>query len=222
LFSVQGFSDAGSNKVKIKALYDVYDKGSVKEFTEAYTSLLASDFYSWNGRYIGLGFDMGDDGETIERVLRSPVKDNLKPGDKVISVNGILASSEEDLPFQGALGGEVSIILMRDGKEMTISMNRALQLDRNDRAMVVDWMSTWDAENWAKRATRLSLNPIIAEGNEVYASFEASQKNDEGIDVRGWTIERYVFNEAGELTLSASLKEDLFMAAQNGYNLTKD
>jgi len=83
-------------------------------------------------------------------------------------------------------------------------------------------MSTWDPKNWEKRATRLRLNPIIAEGNEVYASYESSQKNDEGVDVVGWTIERYVFNEAGDLVLSANLDESLFMAAQNGYFLAKD
>jgi hypothetical protein len=70
--------------------------------------------------------------------------------------------------------------------------------------------------------TRLRLNPIIAEDNEVYASYEFSQKNDEGVDVIGWTIERYVFNEAGDLVFSANLDESLFMAAQNGYFLAKN
>jgi hypothetical protein len=215
------FADADSNRAKIKALYDVYDNGTVEEFTAAYGSMMADDFYSWTERYIGLGFGMSDDGETIERVLRSPAIDHLKSGDKVISVNGILASSDEDLPFQGLVGGEVTIILMRNGKKMTVSMARAVQFNTNDKANMISWMSTWDPKNWTKRATRLSLNPIVAEGNEVYASYEHSQKNDEGIDVIGWTIERYVFNEAGDLVLSANLDESLFMAAQNGYFLEK-
>jgi hypothetical protein len=220
--STLSFADSESNKAKIKALYDVYDTGTVKEFTATYVNMLADDFYAWNGRYIGLGFGMSDDGETIERVLRSPAIDHLKAGDKVISVNGVLASSDDDLPFQGLLGGEVTIVLVRNDKKMTVSMNRAVQLNTNDKANTIDWMSTWDPKNWAKRATRLRLNPIIAEGNEVYASYESSQKNDEGVDVIGWTIERYVFNEAGDLVVSANLDESLFMAAQNGYFLAKN
>jgi hypothetical protein len=101
-------------------------------------------------------------------------------------------------------------------------MNRAVQLNTNDKANIIDWMSTWDPKNWAKRATRLRLNPIIAEGNEVYASYESSQKNDEGVDVIGWTIERFVFNEAGDLVFSANLEESLFKAAQRGYFLAKN
>ena len=220
--STLSFADADANRAKIKALYDVYDTGTVKEFTATYVNMLADDFYAWNGRYIGLGFGMSDDGETIERVLRSPAIDHLKAGDKVISVNGIRASSDDDLPFQGLLGGEVTIVLMRNDKKMTVSMNRAVQLNTNDKANIIDWMSTWDPKNWAKRATRLRLNPIIAEGNEVYASYESSQKNDEGVDVIGWTIERYVFNEAGDLVVSANLDESLFMAAQRGYFLAKN
>ena len=220
--SALSFADADSNKAKIKALYDVYDTGTVKEFTATYGSMLADDFYAWNERYIGLGFGMSDDGETIARVLRSPAIDHLKTGDKVISVNGVLASSDDDLPFQGLLGGEVTIVLMRNGSKMTVSMNRAIQRNTNDKESMVYWMSTWDPKNWEKRATRLRLNPIIAEGNEVYASYESSQKNDEGVDVVGWTIERYVFNEAGDLVLSANLDESLFMAGQNGYFLAKD
>jgi hypothetical protein len=220
--STLSFADADANRAKIKALYDVYDTGTVKEFTATYINMLADDFYAWNERYIGLGFGMSDDGETIERVLRSPAIDHLKAGDKVISVNGILASSDDDLPFQGLLGGEVTIVLMRNDAKMTVSMNRAIQRNTNDKANTIYWMSTWDPKNWAKRATRLRLNPIIAEGNEVYASYESSQKNDEGVDVIGWTIERYVFNEAGDLVFSANLDESLFMAAQNGYFLEKN
>jgi hypothetical protein len=220
--STLSFADADANRAKIKALYDVYDTGTVKEFTATYINMLADDFYAWNERYIGLGFGMSDDGETIERVLRSPAIDHLKAGDKVISVNGILASSDDDLPFQGLLGGEVTIVLMRNDAKMTVSMNRAIQRNTNDKANTIYWMSTWDPKNWAKRATRLRLNPIIAEGNEVYASYESSQKNDEGVDVIGWTIERYVFNEAGDLVVSANLDESLFMAAQNGYFLEKN
>lgn len=220
--SMLSFADADANRAKIKALYGVYDTGTVKEFTATYINMLADDFYAWNERYIGLGFGMSDDGETIERVLRSPAIDHLKAGDKVISVNGVLASSDDDLPFQGLLGGEVTIVLMRNDSKMTVSMNRAIQRNTNDKANTIDWMSTWDPKNWAKRATRLRLNPIIAEGNEVYASYESSQKNDEGVDVIGWTIERYVFNEAGDLVVSANLDESLFMAAQNGYFLAKN
>ena len=160
--STLSFADADANRTKIKALYDVYDKGTVKEFTATYVSMLADGFYEWNSRYIGLGFGMSDDGETVERVLRSPAIDHLKAGDKVISVNGILASSDDDLPFQGLLGGEVTIVLMRNDKKMTVSMNRAVQLNTNDKANIIDWMTTWDPKNWAKRGTRLRLNPIIA------------------------------------------------------------
>ena len=61
--------------------------------------------------------------------MRSPAKENFKPGDKFISVNGIEATVEnvEDLPFQGAIGGEVNIVLERDGEELSMTLVRAAQ-----------------------------------------------------------------------------------------------
>ena len=116
--STLSFADSESNKAKIKALYDVYDTGTVKEFTATYVNMLADDFYAWNGRYIGLGFGMSDDGETIERVLRSPAIDHLKAGDKVISVNGILASSDDDLPFHQILENYFPLLVLSAKKNL--------------------------------------------------------------------------------------------------------
>ena len=66
------------------------------------------------------------------------------------------------------------------------------------------------------------MNPVIAEGNEVWGSFESMDTNDEGNEVRWWTVERFQFNDKGQLSNHGDMQEDMFIAEQNGYSLLKE
>ena len=68
----------------------------------------------------------------------------------------------------------------------------------------------------------ITVNPLVAEGNEVWGSFEMSWENDDGNQVRMWQVERFVFNDSGMLVQHGDLSEDLFVSEQNGYTLVKE
>jgi len=214
-------ADAASNKATVEKLYDLYENGTAREFADTYASLVAEDYYRWLGRYVGLGFRMNDDEMTVAEVVNSPAKDHLKPGDKILSVNGVKAKEGNELPFQGPLGGEVKVKLERDGKKMTVKMNRALQTNTGDKERMLGWLSTFNEEDWKDRSKVIQRNPVVAEGNEVYASFESKDTNEDGNEVRWWTVERFIFNDSGQIVHHGDINEDLLIAQQNGYKLSK-
>ncbi|GIS48011.1 MAG: hypothetical protein Ct9H90mP20_6810 [Candidatus Neomarinimicrobiota bacterium] len=73
---------------------------------------------------------MNDDEMTGFRSSQFTCEGSSKTWRKILSVNGIKAKEGKELPFQGPLGGEVKVKLGRDGKKMTVKMNRALQTNR--------------------------------------------------------------------------------------------
>ena len=132
-------SASDENKAKIKAVYDAWESGTKEEWMSAYLDILADDFYRWNGRYVGLGFRINTEEMTVIEATASPAKDHFMPGDKFISVNGMEATSEnsDDLPFRGALGGEVVVVLERDGSEQTVTMIKKYHAAHDDDVEVM-------------------------------------------------------------------------------------
>ena len=106
---------------------------------------------------------------TVMSTNSSPAKDHFMPGDKFISVNGVNADSGEDLPFKGAVGGEVKVILERDGKTVKVKMNRAVQTNTATKAQMLQGYETWTKEGWEDRGTMITVNPLVAEESSYKA-----------------------------------------------------
>jgi hypothetical protein len=188
----------------------------------AYLGILADDFYRWNGRYVGLGFRINTEEMTVIEATASPAKDYFMPGDKFVSVNGMVATPEnaDDLPFRGALGGEVVVVLERDGSEQTVSMKRAAQVNDATADEITTNLENWDG--WDQRPEMSIRRPLIAEDNVVYAAFQLAFEDENGNEITWWNIERFVFNEDGQLSSHADLSEELFFQEQMGYYLTNE
>ena len=222
MFAFNIHADSDANKANVAKMYDIFQNGTHEEFINHYSKLMSEDFERWNGRYVGLGFTVKEEDMTVMSTNSSPAKDHFMPGDKFISVNGVNADSGEDLPFKGAVGGEVKVVLERDGKTVKVKMNRAVQTNTATKAQMLQGYETWTKEGWEDRGTMITVNPLVAEGNEVWGSFEMSWENDDGNQVRMWQVERFVFNDSGMLVQHGDLSEDLFVSEQNGYTLVKE
>ncbi len=213
-------SDA--NKAKIQTIYDSWQSGTKEEWMGAYLNIMSEDFSRWNGRYVGLGFTINNEEMTVIRTTGSPANDYFQAGDKFISVNGMAATAEnsEELPFQGKIGEEITVVIERDGEEMTLVMERAAQTNRSSSQEIQQNIEGWDT--YDSRPEMLNVNPLIAEGNEVWGSFELGAKTPNGDLIRWWVVERFVFNDKGELSRHAQITEDLFREAQVGGYITYD
>ena len=214
------FASSDSNKAKIKAVYDFWETGTKEEWMNAYTGIMADDFERWNGRYVGLGFRINQEELTVLGTTNAPASDYLKAGDKFLSVNGMEASAEnvDDLPFQGKLGGEVTVVVDRDGEEMTFTMKRATQVNDAGREEVIQNLTNWT--NFDMRPKIKSSRPLVAEDNVVIGTFQLAFTDADGNEVTWWVMERFVFNEDGELAFHADLSEELFLSKINKFFFT--
>ena len=175
IFAFNIHADSDANKANVAKMYDIFQNGTHEEFINHYSKLMSEDFERWNGRYVGLGFRVNEEDMTVMSTNSSPAKDHFMPGDKFISVNGVKADSGEDLPFKGAVGGEVKVVLERDGKKVKVKMNRAVQTNTATKAQMLQGTGWWEVQ-WASKEladqawSEWVQNKEANEWNEKYAS----------------------------------------------------
>jgi len=217
-----GDNQSITNKAKIKAIYDAWDTGTKEEWMSAYLDIMTEDFTRWNGRYVGLGFTINNEDMTVLRTTGTPANENLKVGDKFLTVNGIQASTEnsDELPFQGPVGGDVTVVVDRNGENIEMTMQRAAQVNISNQSEIRENLENWS--DYDNRPRMLNVGPMTAEGNEVWGHFELGFETPDGNLVRWWVIERFIFNESGEMTNHYQIQEDLFREAQLGGYITYD
>ena len=98
------------------------------------TENMGEDGYAVGARYVGVGFNynsdvMETDGMIVTNIIKgSPASSVLEVGDKFINVNEVPVTkkSTEDgsLSFRGKPGVPVTATILRDGEEISITINK--------------------------------------------------------------------------------------------------
>ena len=99
-------------------------------------------------------------------------------------------------------------------------MKRAAQVNDATADEITTNLENWDG--WDQRPEMSIRRPLIAEDNVVYAAFQLAFEDENGNEITWWNIERFVFNEDGQLSSHADLSEELFFQEQMGYYLTNE
>ena len=100
---------------------------SKSEAMEMVTKNMAEDGEVLGDRYVGMGFiwNPDEDGMTVTYIIPdSPASKALEVGDSFVEVQGVRLTSENrnSLGFRGKPGEEVSGVVLRDGREVAISV----------------------------------------------------------------------------------------------------
>ena len=103
---------------------------------------------------------------------------------------------------------------------MTFTMKRATQVNDAGNEEVIQNLTNWT--NFDMRPKIKSSRPLVAEDNVVIGTFQLAFTDADGNEVTWWVMERFVFNEDGELAFHADLSEELFFNQQQGYYLTNE
>ena len=114
----------------------------------------------------------------------------------------------------------VTSTIDRDGEQMTFTMKRATQVNDAGREEVIQNLTNWT--NIDMRPKIKSSRPLVAEDNVVIGTFQLAFTDADGNEVTWWVMERFVFNEDGELAFHADLSEELFFNQQQGYYLPNE
>ena len=117
------------------------------------TNNMADDGEVLGDRYVGMGFIWNPDeiGMTVSYIIPdSPASEALEVGDSFVEVNGIRLTEDNrnSLGFRGKPGEEVSAVVLRNGKEVSVSVARGAVRQVSSKSQVLENMENGDADNW--------------------------------------------------------------------------
>lgn len=201
--------------------------GDLEGFVEYVDMHMADDGVFTPDRYVGLGFtvdnDKGDDFGTIMSVTPgTPAASVLMAGDQFVSVNGMPSTWEnrDKTTFRGKPGEPVKAVIMRDGKEMSVEVNRGIIAARNDKSTVLKNLGMADASDWG--TGECGVLEVVAEGDVVYLTAEYSDTETEtGYPFTQRQIMRIKFNGDGKIMEAMGMGENQFVLEQLGYRISR-
>ena len=195
------------------------------ESIEAVENNMADDGQSVQGRYVGFGFTW-DPRENEMRVGRvtpnSPADGALEVGDLFLEVNGVKAIPEnfESLGFRGKPGAEIAAVIERKGMKKNITFKRGIVNGRLSKSQVLENINSAEADEWPAKEFRII--DVLSKGNIVYVLSNATQTDyNVDLDYNVYTVNRFMFNDDGEVIEIANLSEDRFVLEQTGFNITR-
>ena len=143
--------------------------GELAPFIAYVEKHMADDGKFKPARYVGLGFQLDSDPEDEMRVEMvtpdTPASKVLKEGDVFVSVNGVPATYEnrDKMTFRGKPGEPVPAVILRDGKEMKIEVNRGVIAAVSDKERSLKGLRLADADS-ALRHRRMSGDNLFHRG----------------------------------------------------------
>ena len=158
----------------------------------------------------------------IDRVIAgSPASKVLKAGDDFVEVNGIRVSEETmgQLSFRGKPGEPVKATVMRDGKEIDISVARGIISNNSGKAELMADLEMGDADDWG---VELKVNEVLSKANVVYVWTTVNSVDTQvNLPFEQHVVTRFVFNKEGQVEAIGNISEDRFVLEQTGYTISR-
>ena len=198
------------------------------------TENMSEDGYNIGARYIGFGFNfnadaMETDGMVVTNVIQGgPASSVLKVGDKFISVNEVLVTQESiddgTLSFRGTPGVPVSAIILRDGEEITITVERGIVEPTYSKAQIMQNISNADADDWGENSLGYEIREVVADASKrvVYVkTWDKFLDNVSGLEAEALTLTRFEFDQNGKVLNVGNMTESALVLRQTGWSITR-
>ena len=225
-FSIAAHHEAAENPNEAVAVNWLKAQATGKQETIAYVKAnLAEDGQIYGDRYVGFGFIWNPNVEgkmIIDRVIAgSPASKVLKAGDDFVEVNGIRVSEETmgQLSFRGKPGEPVEATVMREGKEIDISVARGIISNNSGKAELMADLEMGDADDWS---VELKVNEVLSKANVVYVWTTINSVDTQvNLPFEQHVVTRFVFNDDGQVEAIGNISEDRFVLEQTGYTISR-
>ena len=198
------------------------------------TENMSDDGYNIGSRYIGFGFNfnadaMEKDGMVVTNVIDGgPASSVLKVGDKFISVNEVLVTQESiddgSLSFRGTPGVPVSAIILRDGEEISITVERGIVEPTYSKAQIIQNISNADAEKWGENSLESEIREVVADASKgvVYVkTWDKFLDDVSGLEAEALTLTRFEFDQNGKVLTVGNITESELVLRQTGWSITR-
>ncbi len=198
------------------------------------TENMSDDGYNIGSRYIGFGFNfnadaMETDGMVVTNVIQGgPASSVLKVGDKFISVNDVLVTQEsiEDgsLSFRGTPGVPVSALILRDGEEISITVERGIVEPTYSKAQIIENISNADADDWGENLLGYEIREVVVDASKgiVYVKkWDKFLDDVSGLEAEALTLTRFEFDQNGKVLNVGNMTESELILRQTGWSITR-
>lgn len=198
------------------------------------TENMSDDGYNIGARYIGFGFNfnadaMETDGMVVTNVIQGgPASSFLKVGDKFISVNEVLVTQESiddgSLSFRGTPGVPVSAIILRDGEEISITVERGIVEPTYSKPQIIQTISNADADNWGENSLGYEIREVVVDTSKgvVYVKIWDKFLDDfSGLEAEALTLTRFEFDQDGKVLNVGNMTESALILRQTGWSITR-
>ena len=198
------------------------------------TENMSDDGYNIGSRYIGFGFNynsdvMETDGMVVTNVIKgSPASSVLKVGDKFILVNEVLVTkkSTEDgsLSFKGKPGVPVTATILRDGEEISITIERGIVEPTYSKQQVIENISNADADSWRENSLEIEIREVVADASKgiVYVKTWGKFLDDvSGLEAEALTLTRFEFDQNGKVLTVGNMTESELVLRQTDWSITR-
>ena len=188
---------------------------------------LAEDGRNYPGRYVGFGFTYNPDAEPGTMVVtaitpESPASEVLKVGDSFVSVNGVEVNEAnmDKLNFRGKPGEKVKTVLVRDGKEMNVAVERGVIAGSYSKLQILNNMESGNADEWVPEES--NIIEVLSNDEVVYVlHWSKDTEEASGLPFEAVSLTRFTFNESGKVESIRNLSEDRFVLEQQGFTITR-
>ena len=226
LFAENSTTNEDTAKAWIEAAY-----AGKQEMIDSVKANMAENGLNYPGRFVGFGFNwnpqLGEGRMVVERVISdSPAEGILQSGDEFISVEGVEVNQknidEEKLAFSGLPGKKVNAIVLRDGKEKSISVTRGIVNSSNTKEQVLENLTEANEENWTTIEYRINEVASNDEDNTVYVwHWHRSMNTTFDLEFEQNVVTRFLFDDQGKVLARADLSEERLVQSQLGFSLKR-
>ena len=183
---------------------------------------------NYPGRYVGFGFTYNPNSEPGQMVItaitpESPASKVLQVGDSFLSVNGVEVNEEnmDRLNFRGKPGESVPTTVLRDGKEMDISVARGVISASYSKSQVLTNMEMGNSEEWVPDES--NIIEVTSNDSVVYVLHRAKDTDDvSGLPFEAVTMNRFTFDDSGKVVKNIKMGpyssgKQFYYRMKNGY-----
>ena len=198
------------------------------------TENMNDEGYNIGARYIGFGFNfnadaMEADGMVVTNVIQGgPASSVLQLGDKFLSVNDVLVTQESiddgSLSFRGTPGVPVIASILRDGEEISITVERGIVEPTYSKEQILQNISNADADSWGENSLGYEIREVVLDASQriVYVkTWDKFLDDVSGLEAEAITLTRFEFDQNGKVSNVGNMTENELILRQTGWSITK-
>jgi predicted metalloprotease with PDZ domain len=190
---------------------------------------LAEDAKYIGQPYIGLGINTSSDLYATGHLVALHVRPGdpaatagIKDGDEIYSVGGVRVSKENQdrLPFHGKAGEKVPVVVLRGGKQVSVTVIRGRIENTRSKAQFIQDLRDATPADFASQKSR--IDEIVGNGSVYFVrgrftAIEPATKLPFEQDF----VTRFEFDGAGKVKLSQDWGQDEYVQSQLGFKVSR-